>query len=173
MKVFKGVFIALTILIVSCESKSTGGDFTRDDVSFTYPEGWSITDSDSLDGAGFYLSLEKSGYDASGLLTITWINGMLDADDYLNIIKDEFKSQEVLDGLDFEMAGEGAFNNKKSLSCEFNFETLGLKHRGIVHVFLEGNKTYSIIRQEALEDSVENKQGFDAIETSFKLANNL
>jgi hypothetical protein len=46
---------------------------------------------------------------------------------------------------------------------------LSVKHRGVINVFLENEKTYSIIKQEALEDISENKEGFDLIESSFNI----
>ena len=170
MKFWKSIINVFLIVVASgCGSKAPGGNFLRDGVSFTYPSGWSITEQEDLDGAGYYLSVEKAGFDASGLITLTWINGVLDSRDYLEIIQEEYKNQKLLNGLEFQSARDDSFNGIQSISCDFKFNTFGVKHRGVIYVFVRGENTYSIIKQEAIEDISNNKNGFELIEGSFKV----
>lgn len=118
---------------------------------------------------GYYLSVEKAGFNTSGLLTLTWINGLIDSNEYLEIIQKEFKNQTVLNDLEFELAQESNFNGMQSISCRFTFNTLSVKHKGTVYVFSKGEKTYSVVKQGALEDASENKKGFNVIESTFKI----
>jgi hypothetical protein len=46
---------------------------------------------------------------------------------------------------------------------------LGAKHSGVIFVFERGGNTYSIIKQEAIEDISKNEKGFDLIESTFKV----
>jgi hypothetical protein len=170
MKFWKIILISISLIIAfSCGSQKPGGSFLRDGVSFTYPSGWSITEQEDLDGAGYYLSIEKAGFDASGLLTLTWINGILDSHEYLEIIQEEYENQRLLNDLEFQSARDNNFNGIQSISCDFKFKTLGLEHRGTIYVFVSGENTYSIIKQEAIEDISKNKEGFDLIESTFKV----
>jgi len=161
--------VFLIVVASGCGSKAPGGNFLRDGVPFTYPSGWSITEQEDLDGAGYYLSVEKAGFDASGLITLTWINGVLDSRDYLEIIQEEYKNQKLFNGLEFQSARDDSFNGIQSISCDFKFNIFGVKHRGVIYVFVRGENTYSIIKQEAIEDISNNKNGFELIEGSFKV----
>ena len=51
------------------------------------PSAWKISAEDSLDGAGYCLSIEKRGLDESGLVTITCINDSIDLETYMNVFK--------------------------------------------------------------------------------------
>lgn len=170
MKFRKSIIIVFLIVIAfGCRGQALNGHFSRDGVSFTYPSDWSITEQDDLDGAGYYLSIEKSGFDESGLVALTWINRVLNSWDYLEIIQEEYKNQELLNGLEFQSAKDNSFNGIQSISCDFKFSTLGLKHSGVIYVFVIGEKTYSIIKQEAIEDISKNKNGFELIEGTFEV----
>ncbi len=169
MNLLKSILGVFLILACSCESKSTGGSFSRDGVSFTYPSGWSITEQEDLDGAGYYLSVEKAGFDASGLLTVTWINGILDSHEYLEILQKEYENQKMLNNIEFQLVRNDNFNGIKSISCDFKFNSLGVKYRGVIAIFLNGKNTYSVIKQEAMEDVSKNKKEFEWIESTFKV----
>lgn len=169
MNLLKSISVFLVLFSISCAGQSSDIDFSKDGVSFKYPSDWSITDQEDLDGAGYYLSVEKEGFNSSGLLTITWVNVILNSSEYLKIIQDELETQIALSDLKFELAQDVTYNGMQSISCNFTFNTLGVKHRGIIYVFLNGQKTYSIIKQEALEDISKNKEGFDLIESTFKV----
>ena len=170
MKFWKIIIIVFLIVVASsCGTQEPGGNFLRNGVSFTYPSGWSITEQEDLDGEGYYLSVEKAGFDASGLLTLTWINGVLDSREYLKMIQEEYENQKLLNDFEFQSARDNSFNRIQSISCDFKFNTLGVRHSGVIYVFVRGENTYSIIKQEAIEDISKNKKGFDLIEDTFKV----
>ena len=143
--------------------------FVKDGVSFTHPSDWSIKDQNDLDNGGFYMSVKKEGYIASGILTLTRINGTLDPNRYLEITQEQYKTQKVLNDLEFQSVQDYDFNGIPAISCDFKFDIEGLEHTGVVYVFKSGDSTYSIIRQEAIDDISKNKQGFDLIESTFKV----
>lgn len=170
MKFWKIASISVSLIIAfSCGSEKPSGSFLRDGVSFTYLSSWSITEQEDLDGAGYYLSIEKTGLEASGLLTLTWINKIIDSHEYLGMIQEEYKNQRLVNDLEFQSVRDNNFNGIQSISCDFKFNTLGLDHRGVIYVFVNKENTYSIIKQEAVEDISKNKEGFDLIESTFKL----
>lgn len=170
MKFGRGIIsVILIVFVCSCSSNKPGGTFLKDGVSFTYPSGWSITEEEEIDGGGYYLSVEKAGFEASGIVTITWINNIIDSHDYLQLLQEEYENQKMLKELEFQPAREAKFNGIQCIASELNFKTLGVAHRGIMYVFTSGEKSYSIIRQEAIEDISKNKDGFDLIESTFKI----
>jgi len=170
MKFWKSIIIVFLIVVASsCGNQEPGGNFLRNGVSFTYPSGWSITEQEDLDGVGYYLSVEKAGVDESGLLTLTWINGVLDSREYLEMIQEEYENQKLVKKLEFQSARDNSFNGIQSISCDFKFNTLGMRHSGVIYVFVRGENTYSILKQEAIEDIPKNKKGFDLIEDTFKV----
>ena len=169
MKFWKSVIGVFIVIVFSCGTQKTGGNFLKDGVSFKYPSGWSIDEEGDLDGSGYFLSVNKSGYDASGLFTVTWIEGILDSHEYLEIIQENYGDQKVFDDLEFKAASDNDFNGIPTISCDYKFNTIGIKHRGVIHVFSKGERTYSIVEQETIEDISKNKEGFDMMKSTFKV----
>ncbi len=75
MKLLKTIFLISILSLLACNSNTPGGKFAKDNITFKYPPGWHITKEDDLDGMGYYISLEKAGFDESGLLGLLapWI----------------------------------------------------------------------------------------------------
>ena len=167
MKLLKSIVYVLIIIAFGCGTATPGGSFTRDGVSFSYPAGWSITEQEELEGGGYYLSVEKEGFNSSGLVTLTWFNEELNPQEYLGIIQEEYESQTVLKNLEFQPARDNNINGIESISCDFKCSTLGVKHSGVIYVFVKGENTYAIIKLTAVEDISENKNGFDLFESTF------
>ena len=163
------VFVLLFAVVSSCGEQEPGGKFRKEGVSFIYPSGWSITKQKEINGSGYLLSIQKAGFQASGLVTLTWVNKVIDERVYVGLLQKEYVNQKVLKNIKFQPTRERSFNGIKSVSCGFNFNVLGVKHRGEIFVFVKGEKTYSIIKQEALKDISTNKEGFERIESTFKV----
>lgn len=155
-------------LLASC-GESSERSFSRDGISFICPKGWTITDEDSLDGQGYYLSMEKDGLDASGLLTVSWVRNDIEPEEYLEIYKVMMSNNIIYKnaGVTFGDKFEGSFNGVNSTAIRFNVSFLSVAHEGIIHIFTGGGKTISILRQEASEDADENQPGFASMEKSF------
>jgi hypothetical protein len=92
----KNLFIIILLFSIGCVNQNKNKDFSKDAISLRLPLNWNITEQDDLDGDGYYLAIEKKGIDTSGLLTITWINGVLDSHEYLEIIKEEYVFRVIL-----------------------------------------------------------------------------
>lgn len=168
----KKLIYSILILLVFVSCKDTPQTmFKKDGVFLTCPKGWKITDKDSLDGQGYYLSIEKAGLNSSGLITITWINNELDQNEWINSYKDGLRNNLIYknSNLTFGDIIENQFNNINSTSVNFKVSILGVKHDGVIHVFSEKNKTFSILKQEAIEDKIKNIRGFELIEHSLKI----
>lgn len=58
--------------------------------------------------------------------------------------------------------GRGHYGRYTTLVASFKLRLLDQPHSGMVHVFYGGNKTFVVLTQQAAEDSVENRAGFEA-----------
>ena len=167
----KNLFLLLLVatLLTSCSSPSHETKFSREGISFTCPEGWKITDAEDINGQGYNLSCEKDGWDASGLVTIVWVNGTLELDEFLNIHKKEFENNTILkySNMHFENAVDTMFNSIDARAMPYTLSLAGVKHQGIIFCFYGNAKTIGVVKQGTLEDKTANKAGFTAIENSF------
>lgn len=163
------IILCFFITLSSCQ-ETPATKFEYDGVSLISPKGWAITDQENLDDEGYYLSIEKDGMDASGLLSISWINYEFDLNEWMSIYKDELTNNIIYEYADltFGEQKEDVFNDINTISISFTANILGLKHDGVIHFFYEKDKTFAILRQEAHEDKTSNKDGFELIEQSFK-----
>lgn len=83
------ILIASIFLLLTSYSESKPAKFERDGFSITSPTGWGITDEENIDDLGYYLSIEKDGFDSSGIITITWVNGEMDLNEWVDIYNEE------------------------------------------------------------------------------------
>lgn len=158
------------LLCIAC-APSPEVPVSRSGVSFICPAGWKITEEESYDDEGHYLSLEKAGFNSSGLFTITWVNDSIELSSWLEVFQEELRNNFIFknSNLEFGEAGEGTFAGNPTLASKFTVSLLGLDHEGMLHVFYGKDKTIALIRQEALEDHAANREGFTLIEQSFRL----
>ena len=169
MSLLNSLFSILIILICSFGNQKEYDGFSKDDLSFSYSADWSITEQDNLDGAGYYLSVEKTGFNSSGMLAMTWIYGVFDSHEYIEVIKAEYRENKDFKNLRYSVIRNSIFAGIKTTSCDYSFDILGIKHQGAFHVFVKGGNTYFLLRQEAIEDVEKNQMGFDIIESTFKV----
>lgn len=164
------LFISVALLSISCK-ESPEKQFKKDGISFTCPSGWKVTDQEKIDNQGYYLSIEKDGFNSSGLLTMTWLYNEIDLNDWMDIFKDELKNNSIYknSSLQFGEQTEGSYHDKKTILLSFTATILNVKHEGEIHVFEDKGYSFGFIKQEAIEDKMKNKNGFDSIEQSFKI----
>lgn len=165
------LFILIPIfLLFSCSSpKSPEAKFEKSGVSFTCPDGWKITEEDSLDGDGYYLACEKDGVISSGLFTLTWVNDTVALEEMMEVYQDELKNNVIFKNtnIEFSPSTEGEFNNYQTLQSTYNLTLLGDKTEGTMHCFYGNGKTIGLVKQQSLEDDSKNKEGFKIIENTF------
>jgi len=157
------------IVLISCND-TPEYKFNNNGVALTSPKGWSIVDEEGFD-TGYYLCIEKDGFNSSGVISFSWVNDSLNIEDYIENYKTEIKNNIVYknSNLVFEPIIKNKFNNIESYSTKFKFSLLNLDHEGIIHSFIKEGKTYIIFKQEAIEDKNKNRLGFKEIEESFRI----
>ena len=167
----KKILLLAFVLIInsSCqESKETS--FDKYGVSFICPKGWRIVEEEPLeDDYGYYLAIEKEGFDSSGLVVVMWLEDIIVHEEVIDMQIDELKAQMTHKNLKPGYITSGDFNDFKSQVLEFSFSLLGIPHDGKIYCFQNDQRTYLIFMQEALEDNGVNKEGFEVIEKSFQI----
>ena len=160
-----GIFFLLTACQPSPEVK-----FDKMGVRFTCPEGWKITEEEDMGEEGYYLSVEKNGFDASAIMSITWVDEEINLADFLLEFQESLKENTIYahSGLSFEAQIETTFNKRFALASKYSARVLGIAHQGTIYCFKGGGaRTFAILKQEAIEDRQKNKAGFDTIVESF------
>jgi len=105
------------------------------------------------------------------MLTVSWVNGESDLESYLDDLKSELKNNIIYrrGNLDYGDHYESTFNNLQTKAVDYTVSILSIDQIGVIHVFNRSGRTFFLMRQEATEDVAANKIGFDNIEKSFKL----
>lgn len=167
MGLFKGIICILLIITFSCESN--GGQFSKGGVSFSYAPGWSITDQEEINDGGYYLSIEKDGFEESGLITVTYLEDSLELYSYMQLLQINYQDEMHFEDHKFNTIREGEFNGIDCISSKFTFNALGLEYKGVLYVLVSENKTFSLLFQEAIEDTSINKEGFKTVKSTFRI----
>lgn len=178
----KKYFLILIIIftISSCKKgKNYSTEINNNDIpeqrfeseffSFNYPKDWKITDSEEIEKGIYYVSVEKVGFDSSGLITIVSFDELIDLDEMVMMNIEELKNNPSIGNLNFESISNSNFNKTKSRSSSFKFSALGIKHIGLVYAFNGNNSSYVLLKQGAIEDTNKNNEGFTTIEKSFEI----
>ncbi len=141
--------------------------FEKEGMTFIVPEDWKITDEEKFDDGSYYLSIDKNGFDSSGVLIITSYNNSIDLDELIYFQKEEIQNNVIFKNSVFEPIQNSEFNSINSRATHYTFGLLGLEHEGSIHAFYINDNTFLVMKQGALEDRTVNNKGFDIIEDSF------
>ncbi|MGB6083835.1 hypothetical protein [Moheibacter sp.] len=166
----KLIFSILSSVLLFAQSYSQNSEFSYEGVSIKWENDWEMSEQDPMDGDGYYLALEKTGEDESGLVAITWINVDLEESAFLAIFQEQFYSSFNNQAeINFSEFYETKFAEINALATDFEFDLFGLHHRGTIYTFRLNGKSFGILKQEATEDAAKNAAGFKKIENNFKV----
>ena len=169
MKKITAIAVVLLFCVACSKTASPPSNFNKRGVSFSVPAGWRVTDED-LEGGGNYISVEKDGFDSSGLITMMWIPGELDLEEGDEIHKEELRASPLLKNSKpkFSPIQSSDFRGNQAMTATYTMSILGVAHTGQVWSFNKDDYYYLFVKQEADEDHAENKAGFEAVVESIK-----
>jgi hypothetical protein len=158
----------MLLIAVSCK-ESPQKRYAKDGVSFTCPKGWKISEDSKLENGAHLLTVEKDGFSSSGLLTITWVSGEVETGAWLDSYKKELSDNVIYKKAKLRFGGmrRGRFGAFETEAVGYELKLMGIKHKGALQAFVTKNKSFAILKQQALEDTAENRPGFKTIEASF------
>ena len=156
--------------MAACQSDNPPRKFAQNGVSFLCPAGWECGEAEKLAANAYNLSCEKRGFGSSGLLTVSWFPGRLELPELQQIFRTQLKENPIykMSDLSFGALRRGHYGRYTTLSTAFRLRLLDLPHTGMIHAFYGGSKTFVVLTQQAAEDSVENRAGFETIAQSFQ-----
>ena len=162
--------ITIFAVLLSACSTSPETPFSQFGLSFTCPAGWRVSETEDY-GNGWYLSVEKSGFNSSGVLTV----GKVDEEyeeltEFLSVYKEGLEESPVFSQLKFEKVTKVRYGNYQGIATCYTAKVLTIAHEGRIVAFSANGKTVCIIEQEATEDKNKNKAGFKTIEDSFSIS---
>lgn len=144
--------------------------FSQKGIAFIVPADWKITEEDSLDGEGYYLSIEKRGLDESGLVAISMVNDSLDLPAYIDLFKESLEEEMMLGSkASYTPLEQKSYANIDAISTRYKFTLMGLKHTGRLVAFYGKEKTVLVLEQCATEDLSKTTTGYASIENTFGL----
>ena len=172
--------LLIIVSIFSCKEHKTDAihgqpispsqkSFENNFLKFSYPEDWIITDDEEMDEGIHYISIEKKGYNSSGIITITSYEGLISLDDLITINIEQLEQNLGFANFKQNAIVESKFNTNQSRSSNFEFVTLGLSFEGTVYAFQGINNSYVLLKEGALEDVKKNSNGFKMIEESLEI----
>ena len=165
--------IALVAAICPMAGQAAGNQaFDSEGLSFSYPSDWEITDQEDYEGVAYYLAVEKKGDDASGLVVISWMSATenVTRESTMQANLESLREDTVLGELEFTEVPDASYAGHKALCTSYAVTVGGIPHSGRIYVLEHSGTVVSIIAQEADEDNRVNKNGFDLIESTFKLS---
>lgn len=165
-KLVQFAFTALILLSLASTTMAQGKTFDKWGVVFNYPRSWKITEQEEVAPGNFYVSIEKKGEDASGLLMFVWTDGHADLQERLALYENSVSSN--IAGAKFGELTEGKFGQYEGIKLPYTFSLMGIEHQANMYCFHAGNQTVVVMAQEANEDVKVNKSGFEQMEKSFK-----
>lgn len=79
-------FISILILIIfcACSQEVKEQNYKSKELEIDFPMGWKMTDKEDF-GAAKYFAIEQDGLDASGVVTISFVQSDYDLEDWINL----------------------------------------------------------------------------------------
>lgn len=168
MRHFK--FLFLLLFVFSSCKEVPERKFERQGVHITSPTGWEIVDEENLQNVGYSLTIKRDVFPKSGFISFTWINGEIGIQKSIAMLKKPMLNNIIYENANLEFGQEykGKYNDINASIVPFSFTLLGDNFQGEIYCFYENKKTFTIFKQEPIDDHVLNKSGFDFIEQNFK-----
>lgn len=167
-----GSALALLLLATSCQLEASQAPSPRHygAVSFSCPAGWHTDAAEHTDSAACSVSCSKTGFNTSGLVSMSWFTDSLDQEKLQGIFRQQLRSSPVYKtaSIHFEPVQPGSYGNRPAQVGSFSFSLLGVAHAGAIYTFWQPGHTFAVLTQQALEDSAANRAGFQLLAQSLQ-----
>ena len=143
--------------------------FMKDGVSFSLPGDWKITSDEPVGDDGHYFSAEHNTEDATGVITVTWLNVHIEPDVVIDSHKKNMRAAAIYQkpGIEFTAIESVTFAGRKAYRSKYATLVNGSKMEGeIICLNCEG-KTISFFVQSGLDDEKATNAAFLQMEQTF------
>lgn len=113
------------------------------------------------------MSIEKEGFDQSGIFTISWFPEPIPAETCLQLQRDGLQKAREYQNMQFDGVRDYRFGKFEAKGQSYTATVMGIPHSGLILHFDAGGKSFLLLKQEADEDSEKNKTGYQKLEQTF------
>ena len=172
MKHLFSLFIIVTFFTSAALASQPAGDdiqFLKDGVSFSLPADWEIISDEAVGDDGHYFSAEHNTEDATGVITVTWLNVRVEPDVVIDSHKKNMRAAQIYQqpGIEFTAIEPVTFAGRKAYRSKYATLVNGSKMEGeIICLNCEG-KTISFFMQSGLNDQKATQAAFLQMEQTF------
>ena len=166
MKIYAALMV-ITVLFIGCMDEEPQIESPRG-VTYTCPQGWSVTDELDYGGVGHYSACEKDGENSSGVFVLSWFGIEQELNESLGDMRDTLKEGYGGEGMDVEFSEpeEAVFKGYDALVSGYAISAEGIRHQGKIIAFNCNEKSVVILSQEAAKDHDEYLADFERIGNS-------
>jgi len=166
MKIYAPL-IVIAVLFIGCMGEEPQID-TSSGVTYTCPEGWSITDELDYGGVGHYSACEKDGENSSGVFVLSWFGVEQELSESLGDMRSTIEGGYDDEGMDIEVSEpeDAFFNGYEALVSDYSLSLGEIDFQGKIIAFNCNEKSAVILSQEAAKDHDEYLADFERIGNS-------
>jgi hypothetical protein len=149
--------------------KSKEIPYLRNGISFSLADKWKVIANDSIGNNAYYFSAERVGANATGLITITWVNKLENPQETILMHQQTMKNSNIYrnPGIEFSSVVHDNFAGLKVESCRYTTIVKEQKLDGEVYCFNSFEKTITIFFQSGMSDKKLNQKAFELIKITF------
>lgn len=167
------LLLAVSFAWFSCDNSTEGTTketasetFTYEDISFSIPEGWEITEAEPIEG-GYFVSCEKKGESESGMVMLSILDDAMSPQEAVNGFLSEITNNDMLTNVVTETTENSNYYQLPAHKTTYRFSAMGMKHSGTAYGISQCNKVLLLVEQVAAEDAHFSEPGFSGIGKSF------
>lgn len=157
----------------SCNVAGGSGTFSKDGLSFQIPQGWAITNQDTIGNEGVYVACEKKGFGETTFASFTWMYGEFDIDRNIQIQRDAILQNPLFLKWRTQITDpqKSNFAQYAALKCTYTTRLKDQEVRGDIYCFNCGNKAITVMWQGTANDLITDAEAWQQIRESFRCAN--
>ncbi len=150
-------------------SKSKEFPYMRNGISFSLADKWKVIANDSIGNNAYYFSAERIGAEATGLITVTWINKLENPQETILMHQRTMKISNIYrnPGIEFSSVVHDNFAGLKVESCRYTTIVKEQKLEGEIYCLNSSQKTITIFFQSGMSDKKLNKKAFELVRITF------
>lgn len=172
MKHLVSIFSVFALFLSTTFAATPADDdiqFLKDGVSFSLPADWTIISDEPVGDDGHYFSVEHNTEDATGVITVTWLNSRIEPDVVIDSHKKNMRAAQIYQqpGIEFTAIEPVTFAGRKAYRSKYATLVNGSKMEGeIICLNCEG-KTISFFVQSGQDDKKATDAAFLQLEQTF------
>ena len=159
------LFVLTCTILTGCARKASQdlsqNPFYHYDVSFTCPSEWNIYEASESDDGTYYIGIEKSDVNSSGMVMILVLEEEMDLTEFLTGFLIGYQEVNLFSNI--SEVTEETYGQYKGICVRYTTSAKSQFNEGRIYVFSANGKTVCVKEEEAAEDKEENAAGFETI----------